>query len=41
MESILWLLGFPGHVGGEPIHIVWVVALTLTALTVLQGQRAN
>jgi len=33
---ILWLAGFLGHVGGDLIHIVLVVALVVLVLNLLQ-----
>ena len=37
---ILWLAGFLGHVGGDLIHVVLVVALIVIVLNLLQGRRA-
>lgn len=37
---ILWLAGFLGHVGGDLVHILLVVALVVIVLNLLQGRRA-
>ena len=37
---VLWLGGFLGHVGGDLVHILLIVALVVIVLNLLQGRRA-
>ena len=36
---ILWLFGFLGHVGGNIIHLVLVVAVIVLVINLLTGRR--
>ena len=36
---ILWLLGFFGHVGGDAVHILLVIALVVVVIRLIQGRR--
>ena len=36
---ILWLLGFPGHVGGGLIHLLLVIAVIVLVINMIQGRR--
>jgi hypothetical protein len=38
---ILWLFGFIGHVGGNLIHILLVVALIVLIYNLLTGRRGG
>lgn len=37
--GLLWLLGFFGHVGGNAIHILVVVAVIVLIFNLLSGRR--
>jgi hypothetical protein len=36
---VLWLLGFLGHVGGDLIHLLLVVALVVFIWNMIAGRR--
>jgi len=37
---ILWLLGFIGHFGGNLIHILIVIAVTILIYNLVSGRRS-
>jgi hypothetical protein len=37
---VLWLLGFIGHVGGDLIHLVLVIAVIVFIYNFVVGRRA-
>jgi hypothetical protein len=37
---VLWLLGFIGHIGGDLIHLLLVVALIVFIYNLVVGRRA-
>jgi len=37
---ILWLLGFIGHIGGNLIHILIVVAVIILIFNLVSGRRS-
>lgn len=37
---ILWLLGFIGHIGGDFIHLLLVIALIAFIYNMLTGRKA-
>ena len=39
--AILWLFGFIGHVGGNLIHFLLVVALIVFIFNMLTGRRVD
>jgi hypothetical protein len=38
--AVLWLLGFIGHIGGDLIHLLLVVALIVFIYNLVVGRRA-
>jgi hypothetical protein len=38
---VLWLLGFLTHFGGSLIHLVFVVAVIVLLIRILQGRRLS
>jgi len=39
--AVLWLLGLIGHIGGELIHLLLVVALVLFIWNMITGRRTT
>jgi hypothetical protein len=39
--TILWFFGFIGHIGGNVIHLVLVIALVLLVVQLITGRRGD
>lgn len=39
--GILWLFGYLGHVGGNFIHLVLVIAVIVLVINLLTGRRGS
>ena len=37
---VLWLLGFIGHIGGDLIHLLLIIALVVIIYHFLRGRKA-